>query len=150
MPAIRIDAGSDKGFTDKQGNVWGPDKGFEGGAIADRGAIAIEGTDMPEIYRTEHHGMESFSVPVPNRKYTVKLHFAETYSGVTAAGGRVFGVKVEDKDLGKIDVFKEAGKGNKAFIKSVDVNVTDGKLDVVFTADTQRPEINAIEIIPVG
>lgn len=149
-PAIRIDAGSDKPWTDPQGNVWAAETGFEGGGSVDRGPIEIVGTDKPDIYRTERYGMESFSVATANGKYTVKLHFAETFSGVSGPGERVFGVKVEDKDLGKVDVFKEAGAANKALVKSVEVNVMDGKLDIVFTADTQNPEINAIEIIPAG
>jgi hypothetical protein len=146
--ALRIDAGSDKPWTDRHGNVWAAESGFEGGSSVDRGDIPIENTDVPEIYRTEHHSMERFSAAVPNGRYTVRLHFAETFPGVTEAGMRVFGVKVEDQDLGKVDVFKEAGGARKALVKTAEVTVADGKLDIVFTEETQRPEINAIEVLP--
>jgi hypothetical protein len=32
----------------------------------------------------------------------------------------------------------------------VDVDVTDGKLDIKFTPNIENPEINAIEIIPAS
>ena len=46
------------------------------------------------MYRTEHYDMTSFSENVPNGKYTVKLHFAETYEDITGAGERVFSFNV--------------------------------------------------------
>ncbi len=148
--AIRIDAGATAPFTDKSGNVWMADKGFtEGdGDVVDRGDIKIENTDMPQLYRTEHFGMTAFSTALPNGKYLVKLHFAETFDGITGPGERVFSIKVEDKELKDIDVFKEAGGLNKALVKSVPVEVKDGKLDITFIANVQSPEINGIEIIP--
>src|SRR5438128_12672289 len=77
--AIRIDAGSSKPFVDAEGNTWQPDKGFSGGGMVNRGNIQIENTRNPGLYRTEHWGMNAFSIPVPNGRYNVLLHFAETY-----------------------------------------------------------------------
>ena len=48
--------------------------------------MPIANTKDPSLYRTEHYDMTSFSENVPNGKYTVKLHFAETYEGITGAG----------------------------------------------------------------
>jgi hypothetical protein len=36
----------------------------------------------------------------------------------------------------------------RAYIETVNVEVTDGKLDITFTPNVQNPEINGIEIIP--
>jgi hypothetical protein len=148
--AIRVNAGANQPYTDPSGNVWLADTGFEGGDVADRGDVAIANTSMLGVYRTEHYSMTSFSQAVPNGKYTVKLHFAETYDGITAKGERVFTVKVQDKELKDLDVFGETGGLNKALVKRFDVAVTGGKLSIVFTANVQNPEINGIEIIPAG
>ncbi len=146
--AIRIDAGSTTPFVDADGNTWQSDKGFSGGGMVNRGNIAIENTRNPALYRTEHWGMNAFSTPVPNGRYNVVLHFAETYPEITAAGQRVFTVKVEDQEIKDLDVFKEAGGAAKALVKTVPVTVSDGKLDITFTFGEQNPEINGIEIIP--
>src|ERR1044071_4695088 len=83
MP-IRINAGASSGWTNSQGIVWLADQGFTGGDVIERPGIAIAKTTdaEAEIYRSEHYSMDSFSWPVPNGKYTVKLHFCETYDGI--------------------------------------------------------------------
>jgi hypothetical protein len=148
-PAIRIKAGSDEKFVDHDGNVWLAEIGFEGGeTIARPDDMKIENTKDPGLYRSEHYSMDSFSVKLPNGKYTVKLHFAETFDEVTEPGGRVFSFKVGDKEFKDFDVVKKAGAPQKAYVESVDVDVKDGMLKITFTPDVQNPEINAIEIIP--
>ena len=87
LKAIRIDAGSSASYTDSAGNVWLPDQGFADGDTVDRGDdVQIANTKDPAIYRTEHYDMTSFSQKVPNGKYTVKLHFAETFDDITGRG----------------------------------------------------------------
>jgi Malectin domain len=148
-PALRIKAGSDEKFTDHDGNVWLPEQGFEGGeTIAREDNMKIENTKDPGLYRSEHYSMDSFSQKVPNGKYTVKLHFAETFDEVTEPGGRVFSFNVNGKDFKDFDVCKKAGGPQKAYVESVDVDVNDGLIKITFTPDVQNPEINGIEIIP--
>ena len=148
LPTIRIDAGG-AAYTDANGNAWLADQGFEGGDNADRGGdMQIENTKDPTIYRSEHWGMSSFSQAVPNGKYTVKLHFAETWEGITGPGQRVFTFNVEGHEFKDFDVWTKAGGAHKAYIETVNVEVTDGKLDITFTTDKDNPEINGIEIIP--
>jgi len=146
--AIRIDAGADAAGKDAEGNAWLADSGFVGGDTVDRGPIAIANTAFPALYRTEHWGMSGFTWPVPNGKYTVRLHFAETFEDITAAGQRVFSVTVEGQEIKDLDVFKEAGGANKALVKSVAVTVADGNLDITFVSKDQAAEINGIEIVP--
>ena len=145
---IRIDAGAPNPVTDSQGRLWQADTGFTGGQVVDRGPIPISNTPIPEIYRTEHYSMTAFSGPLPNGKYRVRLHFAETYDGITAKGQRVFDVDVEGTPIKGLDVFAEAGGASRALVKEIPVSITDGKLDITFTPVTQNPEINGIEIIP--
>ena len=148
---IRVDAGSDTNYVDAAGNVWLADTGFADGETVTRDQdLSITNAQNPDLYRTEHYDMTSFSEAVPNGKYTVKLHFAETYEGIGGPGDRVFSFNVggqhEFKDF---DVWVKAGGPQTAYVVTVpDVDVTDGKLAVTFTPDVQSPEINAIEIIP--
>ncbi len=148
--AIRIDAGASAAFTDANGNAWLADEGFEGGDTIERGDVKIENTTNPAIYRSEHYSMNSFSRKVPNGKYVVKLHFAETFEEITAVGQRVFTVNVEGHELKDFDVFAKAGGAMRAYVETVNVEVTDGKLDITFTGKIENPEINGIEIIPAS
>jgi hypothetical protein len=147
---IRIKAGISDAYTNSAGEVWLADQGFEGGDTVDRGSdLQIANTKDPAIYRTEHYGMTSFSHNLPNGKYTVKLHFAETYDGISGPGERVFSFKVGGQEFKDFDVFVKAGGPNRAYIETVNnVDVTNGKLDITFTEKTENPEINGIEIIP--
>lgn len=113
----------------------------------DRGSIDISNTLDCRLYQTEHNSMTSFAYAVPNGTYQVNLHFAETYSGITAPGQRVFSVNVEGTLISNLDVFAQAGGCKKALVKSVTVSVTDGQLDMTFIPLVNNPEINGIEII---
>jgi hypothetical protein len=148
-PPVHIKAGLATSLTDADGVVWIADQGFADGDTIERDAeLPIANTKTPALYRTEHYGMTAFSYPVPNEKYTVKLHFAETFDGVTGAGERVFSFNVEGKEFKDFDVFVKAGGSQRAYIETVPVEVTNGKLDIIFTANVQNPEINGIEILP--
>jgi len=94
--------------------------------------------------------MTAFSVPVPNGKYKVNLHFAETSDAIDAVGGRVFAINVEGKEIKDFDIWKRAGNRQKAHVESVDVEVSDGTLDITFTAGTQNTAINGIEVLPAS
>jgi hypothetical protein len=146
--AVRIKAGVSSPITDSAGNVWLADQGFEGGDVIDRADIEIANTKTPEIYRAERYAMESFSQKLPNGKYQVKLHFAETFEGVTGPGERVFSFNVEGQEFKDFDVFKKAGGAQRAYVETVNVDIADGKLDIKFISNLENPEINGIEIIP--
>ena len=146
---IRIDAGATASHTDFNGNVWLPDQGFVDGDTVDRGGdTQIANTQDQAIYRTERYGMSSFSYKLPNGKYIVKLHFAETYEDITGPGQRVFSFNVAGHEFKDFDVWAKAGGARRAYIETVNVDITDGKLDITFTTNIQSPEINGIEIIP--
>ena len=154
---LRINCGAAEPYTDKAGNIWLADQGTEPGGkwgavdglTVDRGDLGITGTDAPKIYETERYSMEGYKFTVPNDKYTVRLHFAETYDGITAEGERVFSVTINDQTILKdFDPFKEAGGYQKPAVKTIeDVTVTNGQLVIGFTLNIQNPEINGIEIL---
>lgn len=146
---IRIRAGDTAPFTDSSGNVWLADQGFaDGNTILRAGDLKIENTKDPGLYRAEHYSMTAFSYPLPNGKYTVKLHFAETFDGITGPGQRVFSFNVEGREFKDFDIWVKAGGPQRAYIETVPVDITDGKLDIKFTPKVENPEINGIEIIP--
>jgi len=147
-PPVRIKAGLSTSITDSEGNVWLADQGFVDGETNERPDVQIANTKSPAIYQSERYSMTSFSYPVPNGKYVVKLHFAETFDGITAPGERVFSFNVEGHEFNDFDVWVKAGGGQRAYIETVNVEVTDGKLDISFTPKIENPEINGIEILP--
>jgi endoglucanase len=155
---LRVNAGDTAVYTDKAGNAWQPDKlykkggkyGFVDGDTIDRGnTLKIQGTNDPKIYQTERYNLSSFVAEVPNGKYTVRLHFAETYENIDTDGPRVFNVNIQGKPaLKDFNVQKEAAGVQKAIIKEFKgVEVTNGTLEVKFIALEQNPEINGIEVI---
>jgi endoglucanase len=146
---IRIRAGETTPFTDSSGNVWLADQGFADGETTVRaGDMKIANTADPGLYRAEHYSMTAFSYPLPNGRYIVKLHFAETFDGITGPEQRVFSFNVEGREFKDFDVWRKAGGAQRAYIETVTVEITDGKLDIKFTPKVENPEINGIEIIP--
>jgi hypothetical protein len=146
---IRIRAGDTAPLTDSSGNVWLADQGFaDGNTILRAGDLKIENTKDPGLYRAEHYSMTTFSYPLPNGKYSVKLHFAETFEGITGPGQRVFSFNVEGRAFKDFDVWVKAGGPLRAYVETVPVEITGGKLDIKFTPSVENPEINGIEIVP--
>ena len=146
---LRIKAGLSTPFTDSEGHVWLPDQGFEGGSTIDRDPnTAIEGTKDAGLYLSEHYAMDSFSCKLPNGKYIAKLHFAETFEGISGPGQRVFSFNVQGRDFKDFDIWAKTGGPHRAYIETVPVEVTNGEFRIVFTTQIENPEINAIEITP--
>jgi len=148
--AIRIKTGITKPLTDESGTMWLADQGFADGDTIERPDIEISNTKTPSLYRAERYSMTKFSQKLPNGKYVVKLHFAETFEDINGAGQRVFSFNVEGKEFKDFDVFVKAGAVRRAYIETVNVEITDGQLDITFTPKIENPEINAIEIIPAS
>jgi nucleoid-associated protein YgaU len=147
-PPVRIKAGPGDAFKDAEGNPWLIEQGFADGETAERPDLQVGNTRTPALYLSERYSMTAFSYPVPNGKYTVRLHFCETYEGITAPGERVFTFNVEGREFKDFDVFVKAGGSLRAYIETVNVEVADGKLDITFTPQVENPEINGIEILP--
>ena len=153
---FRVNCGAETAYTDKAGVKWAPDQvysaaakwGALGGSTVRRAMKTIEGTQAPDVYLTERWGMDGYRFDLPNGKYTLRLHFAETYEDITGPGRRVFTVTIQGKPaLPNFDVFKAAGGFAKPVIKEFKgLAVTDGKLLIEFTQEPERPEINGIEI----
>jgi endoglucanase len=154
---LRVNCAATEPYTDKAGNLWmvdqvmeeGKEWGFVDGMIVDRGDLGITGTDAPKIYETERYSMSAYKFKVPNGKYTVRLHFAETYDGITGDGQRIFSITINEKTvLEDFDPYKEAGGFQKPVVKTIkSLTITNGELVIGFVNNIQNPEINGIEIL---
>ena len=147
-PPVRIKCGVTENMKDSVGNVWLADEGFAEGDTFGVDDAVITNTPDQALYRTERFGMTAYNFAVPNGKYTVKLLFAEIYSGINGPGERVFSFNVQGHEFKDFDVWVKAGGLDKAYIESVDVEVTNGKLNITFTPNVENPKISGIEILP--
>ncbi|HUA67788.1 MAG TPA: malectin [Candidatus Saccharimonadales bacterium] len=147
-PPVRINCGATEKLTDSEGHVWLPDEGYADGNPYEVDDAQVTNTKDPEIFRTERYSMASYRFGVPNGKYTVKLLFAEVYSGITGPGDRVFSFDVQGHEFRDFDIWVKAGGPDKAYVQSVDVDVTNGVLEITFAPDVQNPKICGIEILP--
>jgi outer membrane protein assembly factor BamB len=129
---------------DSAAPVAAPSPGGRGGGSA----AVVTGTKDPGLFTSEHWGMRAFAHKIPNGKYLAKLYFAETYDGITGPGQRVFSFNVQGKEFKDFDIWAKAGGHKRAYIETVPVEVTNGELRIVFTAQVENPAIKAIEIIP--
>ena len=133
---------------DSEGNTWVADEGFADGETYEVEDASITNTTDQAIYRTERYSMTAYNFAVPNGQYTVKLHFAEVYSNIGGPGDRVFSFNVQGHEFKDFDIWVKAGGFSKAYVESVDVEVTNGVLNITFTPNVENPKISGIEILP--
>ncbi len=118
--------------------------------------LAVAGTVDDVLYRTERSAASfSYSIPVINGVYDVRLHFAEIYWGVPngGAGGtgkRRFNVNLEGGavELANFDMNAIAAPAT-SIIRTYRTTITDGKVDLAFAATINEAKISAIEVLPV-
>jgi lysophospholipase L1-like esterase len=153
-PHLRVNIGG-PAFDESGGTHWEADKpypqgtwdygkwGYVGGNTATT-TSPISGTDNDALYQSERWGISEFKVDVPVGTYTVRLHFVEMAH--TSSGSRVFDVKIEGQTvLSNLDIFAEVGR-NAALVKTFQVQVNDGTLNVSFVPKVEDPEIAGIEV----
>ncbi|MBS3762641.1 MAG: sulfatase-like hydrolase/transferase, partial [Planctomycetes bacterium] len=152
----RVNCGSDSDYKTEKGVSWSADQeykpgetdwGFTGGGTVYRGRNRqIQWTKLDEIYRHERYHVPGYVFHVEDGRYTVRLHFAETYRFFNV-GERVFDVYINEENvLPDFDAIGETGKRNRAVDKVIDdIEPIDGRIEITF-----KPKgsiINGIEII---
>lgn len=153
---LRINAGEIRPgyhFTDSMGALWYKDGGHNDKRNIFVTNENIQNTDDDSIYQSQrsHKGLFGLQAPlryrffVDNGTYEIKLHFAETY--FIAPGKRVFDINAEGQKLyAGLDIYEEAGQ-NTALIKTFNVNVGDGTLNIDFIPKKNHPMVAGIEIL---
>ena len=157
---MRIRCGGDD-WTSPRGARWGRDRFYTGGGTQylfgrGMGPEEIAFTEDGPLYRTERYfvpvprGPKGYRIPLPPGGYRVALHFAEIHEPARnrRENGfrRVFDVRLEGKT-----VLEEYDPGAKGFaaadVRTFEVAVEDGILDIEFVHRVENPKVSAIEVI---
>ena len=153
MLPVRIHAGETV-YVDSEGNRWLPNRYNFGGReshyqVVDAAAIPDGG-----LFASQWIGHFHYVIPVAlGEKYTVKLHFRESYFGGQDGGGGVVGSRVFDVwcngevILKHFDIIQDAGSApiTKTFFH---VEPTaQGKIELYFVPVVNYPSLNAIEVV---
>jgi len=141
-------------FTDHDGNFWHPDNYYMGGYTLKRPEV-VAGTSDPSMFAAERYGHFSYAIPVDTRdRYTLVLHFAESYfgpnaSGVGGVGSRVFRVLCNGNTLlDDFDIYKEVGNLHAVTKTFYHLKPTaQGKLNITFEPIVNNATVSAIEVI---
>ncbi|WP_277481372.1 malectin domain-containing carbohydrate-binding protein [Catalinimonas alkaloidigena] len=157
--AIRINAGG--GQINAFGETFVADQYFNGNgkSYANTNITSIAGTSFDELYLTERSTLQNlqsfaYNIPVTTGTYLVRLHFAEIYFGATSggaggAGKRIFSVSAEGNaipGLSNYDIIADVGSMT-AVVKEVEIQVSDGTLNLNFSASVNQPKLSAIEVL---
>jgi hypothetical protein len=106
------------------------------------------------VYRSERWGDFKYQFArFPDRNpVKIRLHFIETWDGITAAGQRVFDVAVNGKTaISRLDIFATAGGRNRAIVREVAaVPDAKGRITLHFRPIQQNAKVDGIEVMPSG
>ncbi|KAA9083798.1 malectin domain-containing carbohydrate-binding protein, partial [Microbacterium radiodurans] len=160
MAPIRINAGG--GALTIGGVAWQADAFFSGGKTYSNTQVTqIAGTNNDALYLSERssttaQGSFSYNIPVPTSgNYQVILHFAEIYHGATGGGAggtgkRVFSVNLEGGPVEVVNLdLNSKVAPMTAYTETRTIAVTDGTLNIAFSATVDQPKVSAIEVIRV-
>src|SRR5690606_28267276 len=146
---LRVNAGGPK-YTDKAGNVWAADNGYDSGMTA-KSSNSIAGTEDDVLYQTTRYdnpksaALLNYAFKLANGDYRVRLLFAEM--NFSANGKRRFDVKAEGKlVIDNLDIHARVG-ANRALVIEFPVKIADGKLDLQFLPGVNNPQVSAIEVL---
>lgn len=146
---FRINSGSLVSFTDGSANTWVQDQFATSGNTTNYGSIAIAGTTDDTLYQTERWQVGGFEyrIPVNNGTYDVTTFHAENVFNASSA--RVFDILMEGVEvISNYDPYVDAGNAKNAAASETasDIVVSDGVLNIFYRAQTQNPQVNAIQI----
>ncbi|WP_018611216.1 malectin domain-containing carbohydrate-binding protein [Segetibacter koreensis] len=156
----RINSGSSSPLT-INGKTWAADNQYAFDNIepyTNPRVHEIAGTDEDSLYLIEQSSNKDkrpfrYEFPIENGDYVVRLHFADIYWGAPGlginggAGSRIMNIALENQlRLVNFDVTQEVGGGATALIKNLPVTVTDGHLNIDFSATVNRPMVMAVEV----
>lgn len=167
-PVLRINAGTEQRYTDREGNTWLPDTfnqtgqlytaiGENDGTITRKKLMESPPSELKkhpagEIFASERYDVVGYKIAVPEKgDYTVVLHFSEAFQkGTTPETGREFEVVVNDDRVIEVNPYKETGGYFRPLTKQIEgIQPRDGVIELRFLPgiSAHGPQINGIEII---
>ena len=142
--AVAVNAGS-VAYRSNTGISYQDDAIFTGGHIDAFGG-AVAGTTDDDLYNHARSKHSAYRVPLDNGDYTVLLQLSETF--FTSANQRQFDVSIEGQQvIDNLDLFASAPGKNNALDRRFDVTVTDGVLDLEFSASINNALLNAFVVV---
>jgi len=141
-------------YIDKNGVHWLPDSFARGGQLILRNEVAVKAEDQ-DLYLGERYGNLTYVIPVPQGRYAVSLHFAETWFGPNkpaggGVGSRLFDILCNGVALVRnFDLYKEAGGNDRPFTRTFH-NLepsAQGKLAISMIPSRNYACINALEVV---
>jgi len=159
---IRVNTGG-REYVDRTGHKWLADRPYSFGkwgyvtrTYTDVLSTSqrVKGTDDSPLYQSQRFGQSfSYIFDLPNGKYKVTLHFAETLMDI--GGIEFFDIYIQGKPVvTSYNIFNDAGGRNKAVTKTFICEVNKNQLSIQFIGITEPQQeaakISAIEIIPVS
>jgi N-acetylneuraminic acid mutarotase len=143
---LRIDCGGG-GHLESSGKTWQADRGFTAGVVVTQGAD-VSGTTEDALFLSRRTGNFSYSLPIKNGRYKVKLLLDDPFA--TAPGQRTFNVVAERTSaLSGFDIVAAVAP-NTAVVKTFTVTVRDHKLNLWFQNVTLHATVSAIEVLPLA
>ena len=165
-PVLLKAGANDTPYLGSDGRVWMPDRLGNGDVYVTPANAANEppqpytgpigNTGDPGLYRTyrgyigalpQDQRRLTFTIPINNGTYSVKLHFAELYN--SQPGQRVFDASVNTQlRIANLDIVAASGGAHQALVRQLDgVQVVNGQLVVALSASVDYPAVSAIEIL---
>lgn len=115
-------------------------------------------TDLDPIHAYERSGnfaTWSYNIDVPNGEYLVDLYFAEIFHGVQNTNDpndkRTFNLEIEgDEVLSNYDIIDDAGAAATEVLKTFQVTVTDGQLNLDFIKIVDQAKLSGLVVWAIG
>ncbi len=137
------------------------DVNFFGGTVALHDpsvTVDTSGVSRPgpqSLYASERWGAFRYQIAglSPRLRYSVRLHFTERFSGITAPGQRLFDVRLNGQTaLSRFDIFAAAGnRRNKAVVRELFASPNNfGRLDIEFEPIVQWAKVDGLQLSAVG
>ena len=142
---LRIETGGTSAYMDTTGRVWAADSGFTGGSVS-LGSFPVANSADDKLYYTRRWGNFVYSRAVTNGSYVLKLHFMDPF--YSEPGFRKFDVFAENVQILNDFDIAAAGGYRAAVIKSFNVSVADGTLNLSFRSVVENSLLAAIELLP--
>ena len=141
---IRINVGGGA-YTDTFGNVWQTDSFFTGG-VTYSSTASIANTLNDPLSQSERYGNFSYTIPVANGTYAVKLLLSELYWD--SLGSRIFDISVGGQLVqDNLDIFAQVGLNQAYEVMLNNVVVTNGILTLGFATEVNNATLSGIEIL---